>query len=109
VYTTPPEDLLDCIVPGLGAVAAHDAPQVRVWPPQLSQHGFAVIFQRRTQRPDPVGEPSHWVLVSGRANAGRQVVLVGMALWTDEPTVLGRVALEPHQWLDVLRIKTGES
>ncbi len=102
------EEVLDRVVPSLGAIATHDGARIRLWPPQLSQQGFSVAFQRRTQRPEPEGQPSHWVLVAGRAQIGRHAVLLGLGLRTDEPTTLGRLALAPHQWLDVLRIKTAE-
>jgi hypothetical protein len=101
--------LLDQVVPGLGVIAANDQPRVRAWPPQLSQQGFGVAFQRHTRRPEPEGEPSHWLLVAGRAQVGRQNVLLGLALWLDQPTVMKHVLLEPHQWLDVVRIRTETS
>jgi len=92
------------VVPGLGAAAQIDRPCVRVWPPQVSQHGFAAAFHRHTRKAADRGEPSRWVLLAGRAQAGRQPVMVGLGLWADEPTTLDRVNLEPHQWLDVLRL-----
>jgi len=98
--------LLDQVVPGLGGIAANDQPRVRAWPPQLSQQGFAIAFQRHTRRPEPQGTPSHWLLVAGRAQIGRQTVLLGLALWLDQPATLNHVVLEPHQWLDVVRIKS---
>jgi hypothetical protein len=108
VDATHVEALLDLVLPGLGKVAARDRPRIRVWPPQLSHQGFAASFHRRTPRPEPEGEPSRWVLAAGRAHAGRQPVLLGLGLWTDEPNTLGRLTLEPHQWLDVLRLRSPE-
>jgi hypothetical protein len=110
-YTIDPitvEDLLDRVVPGLGAVARHDKPRVRVWPAQLSHKGFTIAFQRRVQRTDPPGQPSRWVLVAGKAQIGRQAVLVGLGLWSEEANTIDRVSLQPHQWLDVLRLTRGE-
>ncbi|HZT80270.1 MAG TPA: hypothetical protein VFA26_08615 [Gemmataceae bacterium] len=98
------EKLLDKVVPGLGAAAQADRPRVRVWPPQMSQHGFTASFHRHTPKAAGRGEPSRWVLLAGRAQAGRQPVMVGLGLWADEPNTLDRVNLEPHQWLDVLRL-----
>src|SRR5438132_6827407 len=98
--------LLDQVVPGLGGIAANDQPRVRAWPPQLSQPGFAIAFQRHTRRPEPEGTPPHWLLVAGRAQVGRQTILLGLALWLDQPSALNPVVLEPHQWLDVVRIKS---
>jgi hypothetical protein len=105
VDATAVERLLDAVLPGLGATAARDRASIRIWPPQLSKEGFAASFIRRTRRPEPDGQPSHWVLVAGKAMAGPQAVLLGLALWTDEPSNLGRVYLEPHQWFDVLRLR----
>ncbi len=106
VDATAIEKLLDRIVPGLGGIAARDRPRIRVWPPQLSQQGFLATFHRCTPRPEPDGEPSRWLLIAGRALLGRQPVLLGLGLWADEPHTLGRVHLEPHQWLDVLRLRS---
>ena len=104
IDATAVEKLLDYVVPGLGTAAQIDRPCVRVWPPQVSQHGFAAAFHRHTRKAADRGEPSRWVLLAGRAQAGRQPVMVGLGLWADEPTTLDRVNLEPHQWLDVLRL-----
>jgi hypothetical protein len=97
--------ILDRVVPGLGDLAVRDQVCIRIWPPQLSQQGFVHAFQRLMRRPDPEGQPSHWILVAGPAHLGRPSVLVGLALWAEQPATLGRVTLEPYQWLDVLRIK----
>jgi hypothetical protein len=98
--------ILDRLVPGLGEIAAHDEAQVRIWPAQMSQPGFTVAFQRRTPRPEPEGQPSNWVLVSGKLQLENQGILIGLCLWTHTPTTVGTMSLETHQWLDVLRIKT---
>jgi hypothetical protein len=97
--------LLDQVVPGLGAIAANDQPRIRIWPPQLSQQGFAISFQRHTRRPEREGQPSRWLLVAGRTQVGRQTVLLGLALSMEVPSTLTQLVLEPHQWLDVVRIK----
>ena len=97
--------LLDRVVPGLGAIAAQEQARIRMWPSQVSQQGFTLAFHRRTRRPEADGELSHWILAAGRAQTGRQAVLLGLALWTDEPTTIGRLSIDTYQWLDVLRIK----
>jgi hypothetical protein len=38
----------------------------------------------------------------------RQPILLGLGLWADEPNTLGRLNLEPQQWLDVLRLRASE-
>jgi hypothetical protein len=104
VGATAVERLLDKVIPGLGAAAQADRPQVRVWPAQVSQHGFTAAFHRHTRKAARRAELSRWVLVAGRAQAGRQPVMMGLGLWADEPNTIDRLTLEPHQWLDVLRV-----
>jgi hypothetical protein len=104
VDATAVERLLDRVVPGLGTVAQEDRPRVRVWPAQVSQHGFAAAFHRHTPKAAGRGESSRWVLLAGRAQVGRQAVMVGLGLWADEPTTIGRVNIDAHQWLDVVRL-----
>jgi hypothetical protein len=104
----PMKALLDGVVPGLGGLAARDKPRVRVWPAQVSHQGFVSAFHRCTPTGTPDGKPSRWVLVAGRVNVGRRPVLLGLGLWTEAPCTVGRVNLGPHQWLDVLRLRTAE-
>ena len=106
VDATAVEKLLDRVVPGLGEMAARDRPRIRVWPQQLSHHGFIAAFHRCTPKHEPDGEPSRWLLLAGRALLGRQPLLLGLGLWSDEPSTIGRVNLEPQQWLDVLRLRS---
>jgi hypothetical protein len=103
------EKLLDRVLPGLGSMMSQDRPRVRVWPPQLSHQGFLAAFQRNTLKSEPEDEPSRWVLVSGRAMLGRQTLLLGLGLWAEEANSLDRITLEPHQWLDVLRLRPVEA
>lgn len=100
------EPLLEHVLHNLGSLARQDRPRVRVWPAQLSHHGFAVMFQRLTTRPDPEDAPSHWTLLAGRARVGQHFLLLGLAVWTEEPTTLGRLTLEPDRWPTVLRVTT---
>lgn len=102
------EKLLEGVLPGLGAIAANDKPRIRVWAAQLSQQGFTAAFHRCAQKSEPEGELSRWVLVAGKALLGRQPVLLGLGLWAGEGNTVGRMTLEPHQWMDVLRLRTPE-
>lgn len=96
------------MVRGLGAVIAEDRPRVRVWPAPLSNRGFAPTFHRLVARPEADGQLSHWALAAGPLKAGRWPLLLGLALYTDVPTALGRLTLEPHQWRDTLRVQSAE-
>jgi hypothetical protein len=101
------EPILNQVLRGLGDVTGHDKPRVRVWPPQLSNQGFAPTFFRLVRRPEPAGRRSRWVLLAGPARAGGQQVLVGLAVLADEANDLGNVVMQPAEWQDVLRLETG--
>jgi hypothetical protein len=100
--------LLDRAVPGLGAVVKRDQPRICVWPAQLSTMGFTNSFHRCTLTGRREDEESEWVLLAGRARGRGQPLFLGLGLWTDEPTAIGRMNLEPQQWLDVLRLNIEE-
>jgi hypothetical protein len=108
VDVTAVEKHLDLLLPGLGGLTRHDRPRIRVWPAQVSHQGFNAAFHRHTPKAAGRGELSRWVLVAGRAQLGRQTVMVGLGLWADAPNTLDRLTLEPHQWLDVLRLKSAD-
>jgi hypothetical protein len=99
------EPILNQVVRGLGTTARQDQPQVRTWPLGMSRVGFQPMFFRRVVRPEPPGTPSNWILVAGQARAGAQGVLLGMALWSDEPTRIGNVAVGQDEWNELVRIE----
>jgi hypothetical protein len=99
-------DVLDQVLWGLGEIARLDQPRVLVWPPQLSIQGFAAAFHRTTPKPEAEGQPSRWILVAGQTPPRPRPVLLGMGLWADQATLIGRLTLEPRQWSEVLRIQT---
>jgi hypothetical protein len=100
---------LEYAIPGLEGLLVHDAPRVIIWPPQLSTTGFTNSFHRCTPTHQREDEPSRWILLAGRAEGGGQTLFVGLALWAEEATTLGRMNLEPQQWLDVLRLTVGRT
>jgi hypothetical protein len=99
------EGILESILPGLGSVAQLDKPRIRVWPPQLSQKGFAPTFFRHIHRPDADAQFSHWILVAGPARVGPRVALLGLALQASEPSSRGNVNMPVERWNDMLRIQ----
>ena len=99
------EALLDEVLRGLGSVAQQDKPRIRIWPPQLSQQGFAPTFFRRTRCPDRAGKPSHWLLAAGPARAGGRPVLLGLAMWADDTGPMEQMILTETQWDEALQIK----
>lgn len=103
------EQVLDQVVRGLGEVIKQDKPRLRVWPPQLSRQGFAPTFHREVKRPGVKGQPSNWVLVAGVAQAQGQQVLLGLALYLDEPTQHEGLNLDPKDWKQHLEISRSGS
>lgn len=102
------EGVLEAVLPGLGGVADLDRPRIKVWPPQLSQAGFAPTFERHVTRPEPKGKPSKWILVAGPAKAGAKPILVGLALLAGEPSTRGGVHVNMSQWPELFRVKIAE-
>jgi hypothetical protein len=101
-----PEAALEEIYRGLGEVSMDDKPRVRIWPPQLSVQGFAPTFFRKTEKPEPEGKPSRWILLAGPAKAGGVPVLLGMAVLADKPSTLGLVTMTETEWGEVLSVET---
>jgi hypothetical protein len=99
--------LLDQVLHGLGGAVRADRARVLTWPAQLSASGFAPTFLRSTERPEPDGRPSRWVLVCGPARAGTRQIAVGLALLADQPNSLGNLILTPDQWYDAVRVEAG--
>jgi hypothetical protein len=98
------EGLLDGLVPGLAEVVRQDKPRIRLWPPQLSQQGFAPTFGRHTHRPETAGQPSPWVLVAGPARTQGQQVLVGLAFHTEKPVQMDLIVPGPLPWTEIVRV-----
>jgi hypothetical protein len=99
------EALLDEVLRGLGQIAQNDKPRIRVWPPQLSQQGFAPTFFRRTHCPDRAGKPSHWLMAAGPARAGGRPVLLGLAMWGDDKAPMEQMILTETEWDEALQLK----
>ena len=99
------EGILESILPGLGSVAQLDKPRIRIWPPQLSQKGFAPTFFRHIHRPEAKQPFSQWIFMAGPARVGPRVALLGLALQASEPSSRGNVNMPVDRWSDMLRIQ----
>lgn len=99
------EPLLEKILPGLGNIAEHDRPRVRVWPLQLSYEGFAQTFHHDTIIPEGENQPSRWVLMAGRVMVGKNQFLLGLGLQSIKPNTIGRRTLKSDDWASVLRVR----
>jgi hypothetical protein len=99
------EPILDKVVRGMGLAARYDQPQVRAWPLGLSNTGFVPMFFRRVVRPQLAGTPSNWILLAGQARAGAQQLLLGLALWSAEPTTMGNIPVKPDEWNTLLHVE----
>ena len=97
--------VLDWIKPGLSEVTATDYPRVRLWPPFLSESGFATAFAANVAIPELKGERSHWVLVSGQVKMGKAVVHVGLAFYAEEANTLRNINVKGERWAGVLGVQ----
>ncbi len=102
------EKLLDGVVPGLGDIFKEDLPRLRIWPTQLSHEGFANHFHRNMIVPEPEDEPTRWVLVAGRARAGKRQIMLGLAMQAVKPTTIARQFIDAHQWALLLKVRVKE-
>lgn len=101
-------DLLDQIVPGLGeVVGAHD-PLLRSWPEQLSSKGFAQQFFTNAQLPGDRGKGSPWCSLAGKIEADGDFHMAALVFRSAKPNSLGEFAMEPTDWLGVIRVRRGE-
>jgi hypothetical protein len=107
--STQVSELLERLVPGMGAVVRSRLVRVVVWPAQLAELGFCNSFHRCTPTGFPEGSDSPWLLLAGRASCGRVPIFLGLALQTERPTSLGRRQVTVHQWLEILRPLRGAS
>ncbi len=48
-----------------------------------------------------------YLLLAGRTQGTGQPVFLGLGLWCERPTTLGRLTLEPHDWAGQLRLDPG--
>jgi hypothetical protein len=99
------DELLNLAVWGLGSLARQEKAQIKIWPPQLSAHGFAAVFHRMVHRPEAEGEASNWILLAGHTTPRPRPALIGLACWTEEKTTIGRVNVQPNEWTNWLRIE----
>jgi hypothetical protein len=99
------DELLNLAVWGLGSLARQEKAQIKIWPPQLSAHGFAAVFHRLVHRPEAEGEPSNWILLAGHTPPRPRPSLIGLACWTEDKTTIGRVIVQPNEWTNWLRIE----
>ncbi len=92
--------VLDWIKPGLAAVASHESPAVRVWPPFYSAEGFATAVAANVPIHEPKGMKSHWVLAAGQVKMGRTIIYVGLAVYTEEASSLRMIRVKgEHGWI----------
>jgi hypothetical protein len=96
--------VLDWIKPGLAEVCTGDYPRVKVWPPFYSLDGFHTAFVANVRIPEPKGDPTNWVLVTGQVKMGNSIVQVGLALHAEQATNLRHLKVRSDNWLDVLGV-----
>ncbi len=98
--------LLDSAVPGLGGLLAAHGTRIKLWPPQLSTHGFAAALFGNVRLPGDRGKGTPWCTVAGKFMAGGRGFLAGLVLRAAAANNLGQMTLQSDtDWLDALRVK----
>lgn len=101
--------IVDAVAPNLMQILAAHQPEFRRWPPQLSSQGFANMFFKNVPLPGDAGKGTPWCSLAGRIDTPLGPFLAGVVCCCENPNSLGQIAIErPGQWLDVVRVKTGE-
>ncbi|MBI2827547.1 MAG: hypothetical protein HYX69_22970 [Planctomycetia bacterium] len=96
--------IIDQIVPDLHAVVVAHGTRIKLWPPQLSTHGFAAALFANIPLPENRGRGTPWCSIAGRFLADGQPWLAGMILRAAGPNNLSQATLEHEpQWLEILR------
>jgi hypothetical protein len=97
--------LLDNAVPGLGRLLGPHGTRIKLWPPQLSTHGFAAALFANVRLPGDRGKGTPWCSIAGKFMARERGYLAGLVLRAAAPNSLGQLTLERDtDWLDALRI-----
>lgn len=91
-------ELFNDLMRGLGSFIQTDKPRIRIWPAQLSVHGWPPTFFRLVESPDEEHRKSNWVRVAGTIKIAGSPHLLGLALYTEEANKVGTVILEPPEW-----------
>ena len=91
-------------MPGVAEVASVDYPRVRVWPPFYSRDGFAAASTSNVPLPEPKGEKSRGVLVSGQVKMGRAVLYVGLGPYADEAGSMRHLTVKGERWPGVIGV-----
>ncbi len=99
-------EVLEEIVPGLGAVLEQDRPQVVTWPAQLSPRGFAQAVFAHTPLPGEGGKGTIWCIAAGRCEHEGRHYAAALVLAAASPNSMTHFVLEqPHQWQSLLRVR----
>ncbi len=98
-------EIVDQIVPGLAAVAEAHGAVIKIWPAQLSSHGFLHQFSLNVGLPGDGGKGTPWSSVCGRFEAQGVPYLAGLLLCASRANSLGQFLVEREsQWPDMLRV-----
>jgi hypothetical protein len=101
----PLPELLDAILPGLGQATAADYPRVEVWADRSAHDDFRGALVARVEFPDPVGEPSRWVLLTGPAPRHGVAVPVALGFIAAKPVPTRVIDVPAGGWRDVVGIR----
>jgi hypothetical protein len=99
------DSLLDWLHPGLAEILESDKPRQVVWPRHPSLDRFVQIFHKLVQIPEAKGRRSPWILISGSAHLGRQIVFVGLAVFLDKTDYKREIQVVREKWEEVIGLQ----
>ena len=99
--------ILEQLIPRLSNVTASDAPDIHIWPEQLSSHGFTNAFFNNVPLPGDRGKGSPWCSVAGKFTAAARHYLIGLVCCGVGENGLTQFVIEHEgRWNDVVRVKS---
>lgn len=106
-------EVVESAIPGMSKVLGHHQPTFRLWPEQVSQHGFVQAFFNAMRASDlkqgvVVKQPTatrRWYRLAGKIEWQGVPILMGIVL-TGDGTPLSPMEMEhPGKWIDALKVR----
>lgn len=107
-------EVVECAVPGMAKVLDFHQPTFRLWPEQVSQHGFVQAFFNAMQGNDSkqgvaarkaATGPKKWYRLAGKVEWRGVPLLMGLVLVGDGSPLSPLEMEHSGKWIDSLKVK----
>lgn len=93
------------LAPGLSDALLPHGTHVHVWPPQLSERGFARAFGAALRLPRDPAERARWILLTGRLQSAHGGLLAGLACLAAVPQRTTQIAVaHESEWRRMIEV-----